>query len=202
MQGAELNYFEVEKQAFTVFKSTKHFRPFLLKTYTKLIVPFSAMRQLLIQREVGEKRANWVTALQEYDINIKPMNIVRGQGFCRLLTRASNIPDHEDSNNTPQVNEISIINSESQYADLIFYLNNGYAPLEFSYKNKSSLRLKDKHFEIIDNVLFKRNYDSILLRCLEKIAAQMVLQELHDGLVGGHFGRDTTTHKILLANFV
>lgn len=39
------------------------------------------MRQLLIQREVGEKRVNWVTTLQEYDIDIKPEKIVRGQGF-------------------------------------------------------------------------------------------------------------------------
>ena len=72
LQGAELNYSDVEKQAFTVFKSIKHFRPFLLKKHTKVIVPFSAVRQLLIQREVGEKMANWVTSLQEYDIDIKP----------------------------------------------------------------------------------------------------------------------------------
>lgn len=34
-QGAELNYSEVEKQAFAVFKSGKHFRPFLLKPIPK-----------------------------------------------------------------------------------------------------------------------------------------------------------------------
>ena len=49
-QGDELNYSDVEKQAFAVFKSIKHFRPFLLNTHTKIIVPFSAMRQLLIQK--------------------------------------------------------------------------------------------------------------------------------------------------------
>lgn len=39
-QGAELNYLEVEKHAFSIFKSLKHFRPFLLKIHTKIIVPF------------------------------------------------------------------------------------------------------------------------------------------------------------------
>jgi len=58
LQGVELNYSEVEKQTFIVFKSIKHFRPFLLKTHTKVIVPFSVVRQFLVQREVGEKRAN------------------------------------------------------------------------------------------------------------------------------------------------
>ena len=180
-----------------MFKSIKNFKPFLLKTHTKIIIPFSAVRQLLIQKEVGEKRANWVTTLQQYDIDIKPANIVRGQGFCILLAGASNIPEHQDQDNTIQVNQISVINSESQYVDLIFYLKNGYAPSNLSYKNKRALRLKSKHFEIIDDVLLRRNYDSILLRCLEKTEAHKVLQELHNGPTGGHFGGDTTAHKII-----
>lgn len=52
LQGAELNYSEVEKQVFVVFKSIKHFRPFLLKTHTKVIVPFLVVRQLLVQKEL------------------------------------------------------------------------------------------------------------------------------------------------------
>ena len=40
LQGAELNYSEVEKQAFAVYKAIKHYKPFLLKAHTKVIVPF------------------------------------------------------------------------------------------------------------------------------------------------------------------
>ena len=96
-----------------MFNSIKNFRPFLLKAHKKIIVPFSAVRQFLIQKEVGEKRANWVTALQEYDINIIPAKIVRGQGFFKLLAGASNIPENQDQDNVVQVNQISIIDSES-----------------------------------------------------------------------------------------
>ena len=60
LQGAELKYSAVEKQAYVVFKALKHFRPFLLETHTKIIVPYSVVSQLLIQREVGEKRENWL----------------------------------------------------------------------------------------------------------------------------------------------
>eukprot|EP00253_Pinus_taeda_P009284 PITA_09284 len=174
LQGAELNYSDVEKQAFVVFKAVKHYRPFLLKTHTKVIVPFPAVRQLLIQKELGEKRANWVTALQEYDLEIRPEKIVRGQGFCRILAGASNIPESSDTDPTEEINQISVIGSESQYADLIFYLENGYAPPNLSYKSKRAIKLKAKSFTIIDDVLFKKNYDSILLRCLEKPEAQKV----------------------------
>lgn len=196
-----MNYSDVEKQAFAVFKAVKHYRPFLLKTHTKVIVPFPAVRQLLIQKELGEKRANWVTTLQEYDLEIKPAKIVRGQGFCKILVGASNIPESGDTSQTEEINQISATDSQSQYADLIFYLKNGYAPPHLSYKNKRDLRLKAKNFTIIDDVLFKQNYDSILLRCLEKPEAQKVLQELHDGPARGHFGADTTAHKVIHAGY-
>ena len=86
----------MEKQAYAVFKSLKHFRPFLLKTHTKIIVPYSVVKKLLIQREVGEKRANWVTSLQEYDVEIHPTKIVKGQGLCKMLTGASHTSTEED----------------------------------------------------------------------------------------------------------
>ena len=184
-----------------MYKAIKHYRPFLLKAHTKVIVPFSAVRQLLIQRELVEKRANWVTTLQEYDLEIKPAKIVRGQGFCRLLVGASNIPESGDTEHIEEINQVSITDFESQYADLIFYLKNGHAPPNLSYKNKRAIRLKSKTFVIIDDVLFRKNYDSVLLRCLEKPEAQKVLQELHDGPAGGHFGADTTAHKIIHAGY-
>ena len=83
----------MDKQAYAVFKEIKYFRPFLLKTHTKVIVLFPAVRNLLIQKDMGEKRANWITALQEYDLEIKPASTVRGQGFCKMLVGASHIPE-------------------------------------------------------------------------------------------------------------
>jgi hypothetical protein len=45
------------------------------------------------------------------------------------------------------------------------------------------------------------NYDGVLLRCLECEDIDKVLKELHDGLAGGHFARNTTTHKILRVRY-
>ncbi len=36
---------------------------------------------------------------------------------------------------------------------------------------------------------------------LEKVEEKKVLQELHDGPTGGHYGGDTTAHKILHFGF-
>ena len=110
------------------------------------------MRQLLIQRELGEKRANWVTALQEYDVEIRPSKIVRGQGFCRMLTGSSHLSSEEYSGNNVQISEVSLNDGQFQYTDLIFYLKNGYALNQLNYKTKRALRLKAKKYELINKV--------------------------------------------------
>ena len=48
LEEAQLKYPEVDKQAFTVFKAVKHFRPYLLKSQTKVIVPYPAVRNPFI----------------------------------------------------------------------------------------------------------------------------------------------------------
>lgn len=127
LQGPKLNYSNVEKQVFPIFKSIKHFRPFLLKTHTKVILSFLAVKNMLIQRDVGEKRANWLTTLQEYDIENRPTKIVKGKGFCRMLAGASDLSTLEDLGDDVHVYEICLNDIESSYADIIFYLRNGYA---------------------------------------------------------------------------
>lgn len=61
--------------------------------------------------------------------------------------------------------------------------------------------MKSNQYELANGVLFRKNYDSVLLRCLEKQEAVKVMQELYDGPSGGHFGGNTTAHKILHAGY-
>eukprot|EP00253_Pinus_taeda_P006566 PITA_06566 len=198
-RAMDIAFKDVEKQAYDVFKAIKYFRPFLLKTHTKIIVLFPAIRNFLVQKDVGEKRANWVTTLQKYDIEIKPANIVRGQGFCKMLAGASQIS--EIPSVEVQVCEVSLKDEQSLYADIIYYLKNGYAHSYLDCTKKRALRLKSKQYQLINDILFRMNYDSVLLRCLEKFEADKVLQELHDGPAGGHYAGDATAHKILCAGY-
>ena len=54
LQGAELKYLAIDKQAFVVFKVVKHFHLYLLRSHTKIIVPHTTVRALLIQKEPGD----------------------------------------------------------------------------------------------------------------------------------------------------
>ena len=49
---------------------------------------------------MGERRGNWITTLQEYDLEIKPVKIVRGQGLCELVAEA--LADKEGASEEPE----------------------------------------------------------------------------------------------------
>ena len=51
LQGGELNYLAMDKQAYAVFKVVKQFRPYILKSQTKVVVPHPAVRSLFVQKD-------------------------------------------------------------------------------------------------------------------------------------------------------
>ena len=75
------------------------------------------------------------------------------------------------------------------------------APDYLEPRKKRALRLKYAPYLLIDNVLFWRNSDGVLLQCLDIDETEVILKELHSGPAGGHFGGETTAHKILRAGY-
>jgi hypothetical protein len=117
----------VDQQTYIVFKDVKHFRSYLLKSRTKIVVPYPAVRNMLVQKELGEKRENWMTSLQEYDLEIVPAQIVRGQGLCKLVVDSvEKLESQINTSTANQHNETQICCAQtvpnSWYDNIIFYL--------------------------------------------------------------------------------
>ena len=91
--------------------------------------------------------------------------------------------------------------SDSWYHDIKFFLLHGNDPEHLDSRRKRALRLISAPYQLIDNILFKKNFEGVLLRCLERNEADSVLPQLHAGPAGGHFGGKNTTHKILKAGY-
>lgn len=86
------------------------------------------------------------------------------------------------------------------YANLICYLSSGTTPL-LDLKNKHALILKFDQYMLINGLLVGKNYDSMLLRCLEKFDIDKVFHDFHDGPMGGNFGGDTATHNYMCVGY-
>jgi hypothetical protein len=132
-----------------------------LKSRTKVIVPYPAVRNLLVQKELGEKRAHWMTSLQEYDLEIKPAQIVRGQGLCKLVVDSVNLPDNElvvPDETLHHETQICCAQTmpNSWYNDIKFYLTHGTTPQNLNPKNRRALRLISAPFQLINDVLFRK----------------------------------------------
>jgi len=197
-KGVELNYPKVDKQAYAIFKAVKYFLPYFLKSRTKVIVPFPSVINLLVQKDLGENRENWVTALQENDLEIKPLKIVRGRGLCKLVTEGRDGIKNDNDDDKEELDQAIIEariqalddNQDSWYKDLKYLLDTGTTPENLSPKQRRALRLKSTPYQLIQGILFRANNDDVLLRCLEKEDSLKVLNELHEGPAGGHFGGD------------
>jgi hypothetical protein len=178
-KGAELNYPAVDRQAYAVFKAVKHFRSYLLRSRTKIVVPYPAVRNLLVKKELGEKRANWVTSLQEFDLEITPAQIVRGQGLCKLVVD-SETKQKEDSNTSDlEQHDQNLIGCTQNfmspwYDDIRHYLQHGSAPRHLDPAKRRALRLKSTSFHLVNDILFHQNFDGELMRFLEKDEAEKV----------------------------
>jgi hypothetical protein len=189
-KGEELNYPAVDQQAYVVFNVVKHFRSYLLKSRKKIIVPYPVVRNLLVQKELGEKRANWVTSLQEYDIEITPAEIVRGQGLCKLVVNSAIGQQNEtDMSLQDQHNQNQICCAQNLtspwYDDIKFYLIHRSAPRYLDPKKRRALRLKSTSFQLVNGILFRQNFDGILMRCLEKDEADKVYWNYMQGKLVG-----------------
>ena len=66
---------------------------------------------------------------------------------------------------------------------------------------RRALKLKPNQYHLANDTLYRKNYDGVWLRCLEKDDVDHVLKEMHDGPVGGHYGGETTPHIILRARY-
>ena len=87
------------------------------------------------------------------------------------------------------------------YTDIRVLLETRTTPDYLEPRKMRSFGLKYTPYLLIDNILFRRNSYRVLLRCLDKDETEVILKELHFGPAGGHFGGETTAHKVLRAGY-
>ena len=53
-------------------------------------MPYQAVKDVLSQADGIGVRGNWISRIQKYDLEIKPIKIVKGQGLAQLLSEKNN----------------------------------------------------------------------------------------------------------------
>jgi hypothetical protein len=87
------------------------------------------------------------------------------------------------------------------YRDIIFYLRSRKFPITMNSKERRTLKMKVNQYVLIADILFKINYDGILLRCIDENQAQELIRDFYEGICGGHFSPTSIAHKIIRVGF-
>jgi hypothetical protein len=98
----------MEKQAYALVKALKTFRVYVLHSKVIVYVPSTSMKDILIQHDIDGRRGKWIAKILEFDLEIKPKKLVKGQGLAKMLVESN-----------CKVLGVSFINtcSENQLAD-------------------------------------------------------------------------------------
>jgi hypothetical protein len=88
-RDSPLKYYIMEKQAYALVKALKDFRVYKLHSHTVAYVLNSFVKDILTQTDPEGKRGKWIVFLLEYDLEIKPTKLIKGQGLENLMAQSN-----------------------------------------------------------------------------------------------------------------
>jgi hypothetical protein len=89
LRDAELKYDIMDKQAYGLVKSLKSFRVCVLHSRFSAYVPSVVVKEILIQPDIDRKKSKWIAKILEFDLDIKPTKLFKGQGLANLLAESN-----------------------------------------------------------------------------------------------------------------
>jgi transposase InsO family protein len=87
------------------------------------------------------------------------------------------------------------------YYDIKNFLQRQEYPLGASNGDKKTLRRLASGFFLDGELLYKRNHDLVLLRCVNRKEADTLIEEIHEGSFGTHMNGHALARKILRAGY-
>eukprot|EP00253_Pinus_taeda_P007298 PITA_07298 len=111
LRYAPLKYKIMKKQAYSLVKALKDFRVYILYSHVIACVPNAVVKDILTQDGIEGRRGKWIATILEYDIEIKPTKLIKGQGLAKLMTETNfqaldiNELDNEQEMATPQISQ-------------------------------------------------------------------------------------------------
>ena len=216
LRDVELRYDLIEKQAYALIKSLKAFRIYILHSKVVAYVPSASVKDVLTQPDIDGKRAKWIAKFIEFNIEVKPTKLVKGQGLAKLMAEENcsllDINCMGSNSGGEQTEEAAEEQEQNQslaenlatcewYSSVVHFLQKLEVPPGLSSSQARAIKLRSAKFCINKNLLYWKDPSGILLRCLDKEQSVEVIHQFHSSICGGHHYWKTTAHKILRAGY-
>ena len=70
-------------------KALKYFRFYVLHSRVTAYIPSASVKDILIQPDIDGRRGRWIAKILEFDLEIKPTKLIKGQGLAKLLVESN-----------------------------------------------------------------------------------------------------------------
>ena len=156
------------------------------------IVLDPTVKTLLMKNELGERRGKWMSILQEFNLKIQSMRLVRGQGLSKMIL--DNQDGHEkefkfdsetneDDQSKMVISQVDIgqgVVTDVWYQVIVYYLLQDQCPSWMNISQHRGLKMKCESYMLHDRKFYKRNYEEIYLKFLGHDEAKEVLEHFHE----------------------
>jgi hypothetical protein len=89
LRDAEIKYDIMEKHAYALVKALKSFKFYVIHSKVIAYVPSAYVKEILIQPDIDIRRSKWISKILEFDLEVKPTKLVKGQGLARFLAESN-----------------------------------------------------------------------------------------------------------------
>jgi hypothetical protein len=52
-------------------------------------IPSASVKDILVQPEIDGRRSKWIAKILEFDLEIRPTKLIKGQGLAKMLDEAN-----------------------------------------------------------------------------------------------------------------
>lgn len=164
----------MERQDFSLVEALEYFKAYVLHSHITSYVPSGVVNDILTQTNPDGKRSKWIVVILEYDMEINPTKLIKGQGLAKLMAESNfhaldinfvAALEQEDLA-TPKVSENFV--TSPWCVDIVYVLQNLQASPSLRKTKAIFLKLKVVKFYILDQALYWKDVGGILLNCLLK----------------------------------
>jgi ribonuclease HI len=174
LRDVELRYEIMEEQAYALVKALKAFRVYVLHSKITAYVPSTSVKYILIQPDLDGRRGKWIAKILEFDLEIRPTKLIKGQGLAKLLVESNCkalgmkfINEQADPSNQHFQGTFSLA-ACAWYKDILYFLQELKPPDGLGKNKAKALKLKAVRYCLIDQALYWKDPLGVLLRCLDQ----------------------------------
>ncbi|PKI69254.1 hypothetical protein CRG98_010354 [Punica granatum] len=203
--GGESNYPEIEKMCCALVWVIKRLRQYTLYHTIRLLSKADPLRYLLDSPSSMRNIAKWRCQLTEYDIEYIPRTAVKGQAIADHQVEFpvdddtpinTDFPDEgilqiEIAERPAYCNAIEASEAKLWYEDIKNLLQTGQYPPFADRRDRKTLRRLAIHYLLSGEILYRRSFDSTLLRCIDEHESRRLMEEVRSGTPGDAHRRRT-----------